>query len=75
VHAELLRRVLQSPMNMHHYRYIAGMLRAHSRYEVLELLRDLPCVGKDDWIWLVREIETARSERLIDESGAIFARP
>ena len=44
VHAELMQRVLKDSMNLHHYRCVANMLKAHTRYDVMALLerRSLP---------------------------------
>jgi hypothetical protein len=69
VHAELMRRVLESPINLHHNRYLANMLRGHTRHDVLALLKSTISPDEDNAIWLVREVESARGERLIDEAG------
>lgn len=72
VHAELLRRALCELPNLHRYRAIASMLRAHSRHEVVALIQELSGAGGDDWIWLVRAIEQARDERLLAEGGSLL---
>jgi len=69
VHIELIQRALARPLDLHRFRYIAGMLRGHSRHDVLNLLEGTPRSNGDEWIWLVREVEAARGERLIDEAG------
>ena len=69
VHAELMQRILSRPINLHHYRYVANMLKAHTRYGVLALLANAISPHEDNSIWFVREVEIARGERLIDEAG------
>ena len=69
VHAELMQRALGQPINLHHFRYIASMLRGHSRHEAVRLLDAAPRSDENKWFWLAREIEAARGERLIDEAG------
>jgi hypothetical protein len=71
VHAELIRRVLADPTNLHHDRYVASMLRGHTAEDVDFLLRSAEGMGGDGWLWLVREVEAARGERLISETGQL----
>lgn len=71
VHAELMERALSQELNLHHFRYIANMLRGHSRHDVLTLLDNASRSDENKWIWMAREIETARGERLIDEAGRL----
>lgn len=71
VHEELIARVLNDPPDLHHLRYVASMLKAYSRDEVLRLLEVAPCQREDCWFWFVRLVELARGQRLIDESGTI----
>lgn len=73
VHLALIRRVLSEPIDVHHYRYVAAMMRAYQRFEVRDMLGDIGDQGGDDRVWLIREIETARGERLIDEQGLPLA--
>lgn len=56
---------------MHHVRYVADMLRAYSREEVLHIIDAAPHGREDCWLWFVRSVEAARDERLIDENGTI----
>jgi hypothetical protein len=72
VHVELIQRALASPLNLHHFRCIASMLRGHSRHDALSLLEDAPRSDENAWIWLVREVEAARGERLINEAGHLL---
>lgn len=69
VHASLISRVLKTSPKFHHFRYVANMLRSHTTYEIKRLLSECDSRGYDNWIWLLREIEIARSERLVDEEG------
>lgn len=69
VHLDLIERVLEAEVNLHHYRYIGNMLRAYSREEVLVILEPVLDRCDDPALWFVREVETARRERLIDEAG------
>ena len=71
VHAELVRRVLTAPKNLHHYRYVANMLRGHTTEDTDSLLSNVEGVGSDNWLWLVREVEAARGKRLINEAGEL----
>lgn len=71
VHEELIHRVLTAPMNLYSYRYVANMLRGHVAEDIDYLLRNVKEVGTDNWLWLVREVEEARSERLINEAGEL----
>ncbi|MGA8171514.1 MAG: hypothetical protein WB816_11900 [Methylocystis sp.] len=71
VHAKLMQRVLESPINLHHYRYLANMLRGHTRHDVLALLKSTTSPDEENAIWLVREVESARGERLVDEAGRL----
>jgi hypothetical protein len=69
VHVELINRALKEPMNLHHYGYIAGMLRSHTRYEVIALLEETVSPSESNAMWFVRTVEAARGERLISEIG------
>lgn len=73
VHAELIQRALIHPTNRVNLKYIAAMLRGHSRHDVLNLLRAAPNSDEDSWIWLARETELARDERLIDEAAQLLS--
>lgn len=70
VHEDLIRRVLDGSPNLHHLGYIASMLKAYPRDEVLDLLNTAPHLREDQWFWFVRAVEVARGERLINEAGA-----
>ena len=69
VHEDLISRVLDGSPNLHHLHYVASMLKAYSREEVLHLLNAAPHGREDRWFWLVRSVESGRGERLIDEHG------
>lgn len=71
-HAKLLRKVLEEPMKLHAIRCVANMLRGYTRHDVFQLLNEIICHREDRWFWLIREIETARGERLIDELGCFL---
>jgi Barrel-sandwich domain of CusB or HlyD membrane-fusion len=64
-------RVSLGPVNLHHDRYIANMLRGHTAEDTDSLLRNTQGIGGDSWLWLVREVEGARGERLINEVGKL----
>ena len=70
-HLELIRRVLCDDTDLNHFRYIANMLRVHSTEDVLLILRETRIENEDRWLWLAREVESARLERLINENGEI----
>jgi hypothetical protein len=72
VHVELMERVLTDPPNLHHYRYIGDMLRSYSRDEVRAILRPVASRDQDSARWLIRQVEVARRERLIDEAGELI---
>jgi hypothetical protein len=69
VHGVLIKRVLEAPINIQHIRYVANILKVHSRYEVVKLLSGREPSDSDGGLWLIREVEVARGERLILESG------
>lgn len=69
-HEQLIARVLDGSPNLHHLNYVASMLKAYSREEVMPLIEAAPHVREDCWLWFVRSLEAARGERLIDEGGA-----
>ena len=69
LHASLISRVLKTLPKFHHFRYVANMLRSHTIFEVKRLLSEQESIGSDNWIWLLREIEITRSERLVNEEG------
>lgn len=71
VHAALIQRVLTGPVDLHCYRYVANMLRGHAAEDTDSLLRNAVGVGGNGWLWLVREAEVARGERLINEAGEL----
>jgi hypothetical protein len=73
VHKELMQKVLEGPPDLHECGYVANMVRGHTRHDVLGLLGSSGHTGKDSWIWLVRKIERARGERLINESGELLS--
>ncbi|SER21300.1 MULTISPECIES: hypothetical protein [Pseudomonas] len=71
VHEELIKRVLACSPKWHNLRYVADMLRAYSRGEVLQIIDALPHVREDCWFWFVRLVENTRGERLINEDGSL----
>jgi hypothetical protein len=73
VHKELIQRILKQPVNLHHYGFIANMLRSHTRFTLIDLLKKTISLAENDAIWFVREVETTRGERLIDEAAHFLA--
>ncbi|MNI80900.1 hypothetical protein D3C81_1548140 [compost metagenome] len=71
VHEELLERVLACSPNYYVLQYVADMLRAYSKEEVLQIIDAVPHCREDCWLWFVRLVEATRGERLINEDGAI----
>jgi hypothetical protein len=67
-HAELIKREVSRDTNLHHCRYLGNMLRSYNRHEAMQLLKETTSPSEDRSIWLVREVETARKQRLLDES-------
>ncbi|PRC94417.1 hypothetical protein S2091_1038 [Solimicrobium silvestre] len=47
------------------------MLRGHTKEDIDTLLRNENGVAQDNWMWLVREVEKVRGERLINEAGEL----
>jgi len=72
-HVVLIDRTIQQPLDLHHCRYVANMLRAYPRAEVVSMLARAQGVASDAWLWLTREVEAARGQRLIDENGNLRA--
>ncbi|MDU9403385.1 hypothetical protein RTH46_12910 [Pseudomonas sp. zfem004] len=70
VHEELLAKMLINSPRPHEMQYFAGMFKAYSREEVLQIIEAAPCLLEDCWFWFVHLVEVARGERLIDEDGA-----
>jgi hypothetical protein len=73
VHRELIQRALTQRINLHHYGFIANMLRSHTRFTLIDLLKKTISLALDDAVWFVREVEATRGERLIDETGHFLA--
>lgn len=71
VHEDLLERVLTCSPKWHDLHYVADMLRAYSREEVLQIIDSVPHVREDCWFWFVRLVEATRGERLINEDGSV----
>jgi hypothetical protein len=71
VHEELLERVLNSSPKWHDLHHVGNMLRAYSREEVLQIIDALPNDRENCWFWLIRSVEAARDERLINEDGSL----
>lgn len=69
VHAELIQRALDRPVDLHQFRHIANMLRGYSHHDVVALLEAASLSDEDKWIWLGREVEVVRGQRLINEVG------
>lgn len=72
VHAVLIGRLMTGPVDLHHSRYVASMLRAHTAEDIDQLLRNEMGAAEENWLWLVREVELARGERLINEAGELL---
>lgn len=72
IHLSLLKMVLAAPPNLHHFRYVGELLRSYSRDEVRDILGPLVDDPRDSALWLLRQIEIVRRERLINESGQLL---
>jgi hypothetical protein len=72
VHTELIERVMNEPLNLHHYRNLGDMLRGYSRDELREMMRPIIARGDEKARWLLRQIEYVRRERLINEAGELL---
>lgn len=71
MHEELIKRALECSPKWHDLRYLADMLRAYSREEVLQIIDAAPHGRDNTWLWFVRLVEATRGERLINEDGAV----
>lgn len=71
-HIRLIKRTIAQDINIHHYRYLADMLRGHSRHDVIAILEETTQPRDNNTIWLIRQIESARGELLINEAGYIL---
>lgn len=72
-HIEAIARVLVKDVNLHYFRYTGLMMRAYSRDQMREIRRLPPFdIRNDKALWLIRMIEEARHERLIDEAGEVL---
>ncbi|SEF03223.1 hypothetical protein [Pseudomonas migulae] len=72
-HVLLIERVLENEMNLHHYRYVGNCLRAHPLYDLVNLLKDTVQLRNENAIWFIRQVEAARGELFVDESGQLLA--
>jgi len=72
VHTELIEKVLNEPLNLHHYRNLGEMLRGYSRDELREIMRPITARGDEKARWLLRQIEYVRQERFINEAGDLL---
>jgi hypothetical protein len=69
VHRLIVRRVLETTVDLFVYRKLGKMLRVHARESVLEILKNAIPEMTGDALWLVREIEAARGELIVNEQG------
>jgi len=74
IHAKLVTRVLQKPMDIGAYRNVANCLRSHPRYDLINLLTETLFDGdleaiEEKALWFIRQVEDVRGERLINEAG------
>ncbi|WNF55717.1 alpha/beta fold hydrolase [Pseudomonas sp. SG20052] len=72
-HAVLIERVLENEINLNHYRYVGNCLRAHPRYDLINLLKDTVHLKNENAVWFIRQVEVVRGELFIDESGQFLA--
>lgn len=49
------------------------MLRSHTRYDVVAILKETLSLSESNAMWFVRTVEAARGERLIEEAGRFRA--
>ncbi|WP_308215670.1 5'-methylthioadenosine/S-adenosylhomocysteine nucleosidase family protein [Polyangium jinanense] len=68
-HGTVIARALNLTTNLFMYRDIAQIVRVHPREAVIRLLMNTITETTANSMWLVREIETARGELLINERG------
>lgn len=69
LHKALIEKLLNEPLDLFKYREMAKILRAHPTAELLVLLKNVIRAMTANEIWLIREIEAARGELLINEQG------
>jgi hypothetical protein len=69
VHVALIQRICNSVLSLDQVRNISEMLKEHTRHDVVLILSEVTCEDRDKWMWIIREIERARGERLISEVG------
>ncbi|MBS1953389.1 MAG: hypothetical protein JST89_04330 [Cyanobacteria bacterium SZAS-4] len=67
-HVELIKKALDGPVEIQKFRQLAMITRCYTEDEVLSLLRSLK-TDQENWLWFVREVESARGEFLIYENG------
>ena len=49
-----------------------ALLTGHTVEDTVSLLRDVQDTANESWLWLAREVETARGQRLINERGGLL---
>lgn len=69
LHLAILKRGLAETYDMGLYRRISQILRVHPRAVIQDMLREMAATQTVNGLWLIREIEAASGELLIDESG------
>ncbi|MCF3947840.1 hypothetical protein, partial [Acidiphilium iwatense] len=73
LHKALLTKLLNLPLDLFVYREMAKILRVHTSAALAELLKETMQTMSTNEMWLVREIEVARGELLVDERGEWLA--
>jgi hypothetical protein len=69
LHVAVGKRALESDFDPFLYRTIAQILRAHPRSILQKLMKEIAPNGADKDLWLIREVEAASGELLINENG------
>lgn len=73
VHIALMKRVLSCDINIHHYGYIANMLRAHPRHELIRIFEEEVDLVEDNSLFFIRQVEMSRKELFLQEDGFLLS--
>lgn len=69
LHVAIARRALENGLDLWAYRDVAQALRVHPRAELGPVLQEATAEGVENGLWLIREVETACGELLVNERG------
>ncbi|MBK8999607.1 MAG: hypothetical protein IPM35_28135 [Myxococcales bacterium] len=73
LHAAIVRKAVDTGLDLWAYRDVAQALRVHVRAELRAVLQEATVQGSENGTWLIREVESACGELLVNERGEWLA--